>query len=343
VGFRSPRTALVAFALAAAFAACGGQYGAEEDTSPPPGPGSDAAIDTSVALDANGVTDSQIADSGIDSNVGPQFAVLATGLDDPGAVAADSQYVYYSSGRQQEVRRCARTGCGASPELVASGQSVLSGLTVAASTVFWATGYRYISKCATGVLMPCTPSTFNDSGVSSFPAHPVAFGTRLYWVTQNGATKSIVTCPLSGCSMGYPKAIYVSTPGDNVHNTSTIGLALDGIYLYIARYTGGIVRFKMPTAESLDGASSKILTSTGFATSSLELDGQNLRWAVSSTGRIEQCAAPECTMVAPFLTMRERPQATISDTQYVFGSEQGKTTDAGAAPPFGGVLWRRAK
>ena len=323
-------------------AACGGQYGAE-DGNPTPVPGVDAASPDGAP---NGADGSSLVDAGSDQDAagpGAAYAVLAAGLNDPGVIALDAQYVYYTSGATAEVRRCSRGGCNTSPELVAGSQGLPSGMTVAASTIYWTTGYRYIRKCATGATMPCTPSLFADTGTNSYPSQPFAFGTRLYWFTQNGATKSIFTCPLSGCSSGYPKSIYASTVGDNLHNQSTIGLAIDGTYLYLSRFLGGIVRFTMTGPESVNGATSVVLTSTGYSTSSLELDGTTLRWAVANEGKVNQCTTPTCTTVSPFLTMRGLPQSTISDAQYTFGVDKGMPDDAGNEPPNGGFLWRLAK
>jgi hypothetical protein len=331
--------ALGACALAGGVASCSKSYGSEE---PPAAAeaGDGGVADTSPGDAAEAVRDGSVPDG--DAN-GPAFVTLAT-IDDPGQIAIDSTHVYYTSLRGLEIRRCPRTGCGSGkPELVVSGLSVPSGLALSGTTLYWASGYRFLMKCALDGALPCSPAMFVDQGVNSYPAYPSPFGTRLYWVNESGSTHRILTCPLTGCSSGYPKSIYVSAPGDPLHGQPVVGVVLDGTYAYLPRFDGGIVRLNMIDDETIAPGSGVVIAPTPYTTNNLELDGTTLRWSVGDTGAIAACTSPSCTSVTNLLADRMHPLGTRSDVTYVFGIDQGPLADGGGAAPNAGVLWRLRK
>jgi hypothetical protein len=341
--------ALVVVLVGMAVASCGAIYGADEEPAKTPEVDCGAACSSAdAASDATteASSDAAVSDGAGSDAPGSAFVTLATGVDEPSNTSLDSNYVYYTNGRSGEVRRCSINGC-AQPELVASGQSVPGGLTVAGGTIYWSADFRYLRTCSAASVAPgtpCQPALFRDVGATTYPGALTSRGTRLYWAILNGATKSILTCPLSGCTAGYPKVVYASAAGQPLHDQSIAGIALDSSYLYVSRFLGGIVRLTMTTPETANSTSGVVITSTPYTTDSLELDGTTLRWSSSDDGTIRSCTASNCDATkTTFRFGRQHPEATVSNATYVFGADHGPDADGGGVVPNSGVLWRLSK
>jgi len=344
------------WALAACFVsalACGRSYdeqvtdgvtdaGHDVDVSEQPDPGVDAS--SFEAGPSGDAADGGNGEGGDGGSTVP-YAVLGSGIDDPAQLAVDAVNVYFTLGRRGEVRRCSKTnGCAGLSELVAAGQSVLSGLAVTSANVYWATGYRYIERCGTAGTMPCTPTMFVDTGASSYPSAPEAHGTRLYWFVFSGNTRKLQTCPLSGCTSGYPKTIFSSVSGDALDGAPIVGMEIDNNnHVFVLRYTGGIVRLTMTGAEAIDATSITVINGTPFTSTGLDLDGTTLRWTIGNGSRVDQCTAPSCTTVTTFASGHLGAVDVASDTVAVYGADQGASDDAGSPKPDAGSLWRMLK
>jgi hypothetical protein len=304
---------------------------------------SDAGGDGGVAGSDAGEAD---ADAGTDAgDDAAAYRVLGTGIDSPSQIAVDAVHVYYTLGRLAEVRRCSKTaGCAALSELVASGQSLPSGLAIGGGSVFWATAYRYIERCGTDGTMPCTPTQFVDAGSGSFPGALRVHGARLYFVVFAGDTRKLLTCPLSGCGgVGYPKTILTSAAGDALHGSNISDIAFDGSNVYMARRYGGLVRVSMTGDETIDASSMMVLTATPAPCNALDFDGSTLRWTLGGLGRVDQCTAPACTSVLTFHAGHVTPTGLASDEAAVYGADQGPLVDGGGIAADAGSLWRLSK
>src|SRR5688572_19176399 len=105
--------ALVVALVGGAVASCGAIYGADEESPPTPEVDCGAACSSAdAASDATteASSDAAASDAAVSDAAGSAFVTLATGVDEPSNTSLDAQYVYYTSGRQGEVRRCSING-----------------------------------------------------------------------------------------------------------------------------------------------------------------------------------------------------------------------------------------
>jgi hypothetical protein len=300
---------------------------------PPPPPAPDASTDAPTIMDA-----------GIDASV--TIETLAANVNDPVALSLDATHVYWLSGGDAAIRRCPLAGCGAGPETVASSLSVSSSVAVDNATLYWTSGFRYLMTCAVGAGGTCTPAQLTDlgAGVNAYPAHLWVTGTRLYWVAENAQARMIQTCPLAGCTTGYPKTVYTSAPGSVIHNVPLAGLVVNATDAYLTSYTGGVFRLPLTDAETATAGNGTQVQASAFQTSGLELDGTTMRWGLLGDGKIVQCTTPACTTVTDFVKGQLAPGETRSNATYVYGFNRG-TPKVGAQGynASTGSVWRVKK
>lgn len=296
----------------------------------------DAASPIDAASDASG-------DAGGDA-AAPQVETIVTGLNNPVSIALDATHVYWLSGGDGAIKRCVLGGC-TTPETVASALSVPSSVAVANGTAYWTNGFRYIMSCPVGSNGACTgtPAQMADLGGQVYPAHLWVSGANLYFISENGSSRIIDTCPLTGCSTGYPKAVFTSSAGVPFDNAPLAGLAVDSSYAYIASFTGGLFRVTLTGAESADPASAVKLADTPYTTSEIDLDGTTLRVAVAGENRVAACATPDCATLTDVVTGLVSPGGTRGDATFVYGFDRGQPDGSGGYVAGTGTIWRVAK
>jgi len=287
----------------------------------------------------------------------PVLEVLTTGFISPLVMAVDPSFIYVlesatpsdDSGYNGGVRRCPIGGCGANPPtVIVASASLPGGMALSGNTLFWSDAFQYILSCDVTGVLPCTGTQFvdmlDDSGGATFPTQLWVYGGRLYWFVDFGNDRMIATCPVTGCSAGYPKPVMYAGNGTTLSGTANTGLAIDGSYAYVSLFTGGpIYRYAMTSPESADittetalGAPDDAGVITPFATHDLDLDGTWLRWADSNGTTVDGCTTPACNPIVNVATGRVMPYATRHDANYVYGVDQGVGL-------YGGVLWRLHK
>ena len=316
-------------------------------------PASDAGGDLIVLEDATSdlfiLEEAPVESSALDADAGgpaPVVETLAQGLFTPQALAVDTANVYIletttatdDSGARGEIRRCPLAGCGASaPTMVVPMVTDADSMALSGTTLFWADGYARIRSCDV-TTVPCVAATFLDVAVDggglSFPSQLWINGSRLYWFIQPGTDHLIQTCPITGCTAGYPKTVLDGAAGTALPGVSTSGLVIDGSFAYVAQFQSApILRYTMTDAETANPASEAALAIAPFGTHDLDLDGTTLRWAESANGQVAACTAPGCASVVGAVPGRATPYAVRHDATYVYGVDRGSSSSAG-------VLWR---
>jgi hypothetical protein len=283
-----------------------------------------------------------IVEAGPDAAV--PLATLVPGVNDPVALSIDGTHVYWLSGTDAAIRRCPLAGCAGAPETVASSLSVPSSVAAASGTIYFTNGFRYLSSCAVGSGGACAPTQFADLGNNSYPAHLWVSGTRLYWIAENAQARIIATCPLAGCSAGYPKTVYTSSPGMLIHNAPIAGLGVNATDAYVTSFTGGVFRFTLTDPETAAAGDGTLVQKSPYQTSGLDLDGTTLRWGLLADGKMMQCTAPTCATVTELVKGRLAPGETRSNATHVYGFDRG-TPKMGAPgyTPGTGSVWRITK
>jgi len=321
----------------------------------------EAAVDSGVGADTS-TPDVQDAQPGVEAEAGaPVVEVIAQGIIGPIALAVDPSFIYVlesatpndDSGNTGGIRRCPIGGCGASaPTVVVPTASVPGGMALSGTTLFWSDAFQFILSCDVSTV-PCTGTQFvdmlDDAGDVSAPTFPTqlwVLGSHLYWMVQYGSDRAIETCPVTGCSSGYPKTVMYAGAGATLSGSATAGLAVDGSYAYVSLFTGGpIYRYTMTSAETADITTETVLGSgstTPWGAHDLDLDGTWLRWAESESAdggvgnRVAGCTAPGCNPVVDVATGRVYPYTVRHDATYIYGGDQGAAWNAG-------ILWRLHK
>jgi hypothetical protein len=299
------------------------------DVSVPPAPDT-SLTDTSVASEAE---------------AGPPVLEVIGHVSQPDQLVASSTFLYVTQADSAgtEIVRCPLAGCGSAPTLVIGNLALPGGLAVTGNTLFWSESFNSIKTCDV-TTVPCVGTVFvdsvDDSGGGKFPTQLWINGGHLYWMEETGSDRTMLTCPVAGCSSGYPKTVLFATTGSPLSGAPTSGLAIDGSFAYIALFSGGpILRYAMTSAESADPTSETNLGTTASATHVLDLDGTTLRWAESNDGRIAACTTPGCSPVITAVPGRTTPYAVAHDATYIYGVDKGPMTDGGSD----GTLWRIAK
>jgi hypothetical protein len=289
-------------------------------------------------------TDATMMDAGNDA-APAVIETFAASVNDPVALSLDATHVYWLSGGDAAIRRCPLAGCAAGPETVASSLSVSSSVAAANGTIYFTSGFRYLMSCAVGAGGTCTPAQFTDLGaaVNAYPAHLWVTGTRLYWVAENAQTRLIQTCPLAGCTAGYPKTVYTSAVGSVIHNAPLAGLVVNATDAYLTSYTGGVFRFPLTDPETATAGNGTQVQPSAFATSGLDLDGTTMRWGLLGDGKIVECTTPTCATVTDFVTSQAAPGETRSNAAYVYGFNRGTAKVGGGYNASTGSVWRVKK
>lgn len=258
---------------------------------------------------------------GVGQVEGPVSSPLVSGLTNTFALSADDSFVYFFT--SNEVHRCPVAGCANGiGEKMTNPLAVPSSVVTSGDALFFTHDFRMIDTCATSV-SPCAPTSFLDVGASSYPAHLRVSGTRLYWVSETGSARKVQVCPISGCSAGYPKTILDSANAPSFNGVPVAGMAMTGTNLFIASFTGGILRFTMSDPETVDAGSGAQATGSNYGTSGLELDGNNLLWGELNDSRVRTCVAPACMPISDYADGLLSPAAVSATSAAIFIAERG--------------------
>lgn len=308
--------------------------------------GSSAACQSSSGppVDAGDIDAGEL-DAGHDAgtDAAPSGATtLLTNVDEPVSMAIDDGHLYWVSAGGSAIEQCVLPACVASTT-VAAGLSVPSSVAAARGTVFWTSDFRFVKSCATPSGGTCTGTTVTDVGASTFPAHLATTASHLYWISEVGPTRRIQTCPIAGCSEGYPKAVLVAETGSPLYGQPIAGFTTDGTTAYVAVFTGGIYRVALVTPEKADDSTLTHVQPSAFGTTELDLDGTTLRWGLQGDGKIVACTTPGCATVTDVASGLITPIGTRGNTTAIYGMNRGAAKQGGGYVARTGSVWRIAK
>lgn len=292
--------------------------------------------------DAGSEPSTDAGDDASSEDAGPKVAdTLLSLVNEPVSLALDGNHLYWLAGGNAAIERCTLPDCSSSTPLVTS-LSVSSGVAAANGTVYWTHDFRYVASCADPGSGTCTGTTFVDLGEAGdvkYPAHLTVANDRLYWIAESGSARLVQTCPLAGCSAGYPKTVFESESGSPLYSLPAAGLAVSASDIYVSVFTGGIFRIALTGPEVADAASTTQLQPSAYGTSELDLDGTTLRWGLSGDGKIQQCTLPACANVTDFVVGHDAPIGTRSTSTDVYGIDRGTAKQGGGTNPQTGKIW----
>jgi hypothetical protein len=218
--------------------------------------GAGACVPLVVALAgcaAAGSTDrpgpSRTADAGGDATTRPTDAdthveplsagVLSSGQHTPVGVALDATSVYWlnvgmyapdaAKSTSAQLMKCAKTGCGNAPTVLASGPWIgTTRLVVSGGYVYWATQSSLL-RCATDGCASGGPTVLWAS--SLLPTDVAVNATTVYFGDKN--TDDLLACPLEGCGSG-PTLTWTS-------GSPAMAMVADGPTVYAAISQGSLL------------------------------------------------------------------------------------------------------
>ncbi len=286
-------------AVAASIVACGPGLPLTGDA----GPNDAASVDVGVADAADDVASVDApTDAPADAPppyVNPKVQALATGQNDPVALAIDSNAYWSTLGNGGQIWSCPTTGC-TTPTLLASNQPNVTQLVTTGQALFWV---------ANGNLMTCatsgcgqSPSVFASNVVSSAVA---ARPTAVDFATSAG----LVQCPTAGCG-GAPTTLVAGGTYNGLDNLSLV------------YFTGGDAVGSCPPSGC---ASPSLVASNQIGAQTIWNDGENIFWTNVTAGTIGWCSASSCSP-ATLVGQQSMPWGIKSYGTAVYWSNAGDGT-----------------
>jgi hypothetical protein len=302
--------AAIAAWLATATSACGSAGArASNDAGP-----SDATTD-SKRPDAPAAFEGSTAESGADVSAPcgescddsgcppegcapPSVVVLASGQHTPIGIAVDDSNVYWMnlgsysdpSGTYSgpQLMKCAKTGCGNAPTVLASGGwSGSTRLAVSGETIYWAVANLLLS-CPTTGCMSAGPTKLWSSPLA--PTDIAVGETTVYF--GDSMTDSLMSCPTSGCGTK-PTVLWPSSQSSNPPSV----IAVEGPTVYFG--TQGISVLSCGPA----GCAPPLLV--GGTPTAMAVDATNVyvgTRATASPAAIASCPQADCQTGVSLLT-----------------------------------------
>jgi hypothetical protein len=202
----------------------------------------DAAPPDGVAATGAAAVDTEADAAGSGDRPDSAGTVLASGRATPAGIAVDASAVYWielgaspdaGGAADAQVLACAKTGCGGSPTVLASGQAAgMSRLVAAGGRVYWFTAGRVLSCSTSG----CggKPTVVWSGAIQPADLAVDASGV----VFTDAAGGDILRCPLQGCTAP-PQVLWSSA--DAGSRAPALGLALDPARLYFSVVVDGAI------------------------------------------------------------------------------------------------------
>jgi hypothetical protein len=381
-------------ALPFAAAACGGPTSATgpSDASPPLDGSGASIVQVDTGCGATQTDPRNCGGCGIDCGGGacvegvcssPPLGVLASGQQTPVGIALDDANVYWMnlgiSGSAAQVMKCAKTGCGNAPTVLASAVwSAPTRLAVYGGTVYWATDGLLLSCSTDGC--PGGPTVLSSGALRPTDIAVGAAGIYVGDLNQG----ALLVYPLAGganptavwSSFAAPAAIalgrttvYFATTGVSLLSCGAAGcativsggmptaLALDGTYVYIgtqALMSPGTVGWCPEAPDAGCAAGPKLLTSRVTYCAGIAGDGTNVYFSdrgmarsdggsvFSGLGRVAKCPLAGCAgNPTPVAGFVNLPQQIAVDGTTVYWTDFGSSTDPSGT--MGGRVMTAAK
>jgi hypothetical protein len=251
----------------------------------------------------------------------PPLGVLAFGQQTPVGIALDDANVYWMnlgfSGSGAQVMKCAKTGCGNAPTVLAAAVwSTPTRLAVYGGTVYWATENALLACSTDGC--PGGPTMLSSGALQPTD---IAVGAAGIYVGDS-RQHALLVYPLAGGAN--PTALWSSSaaPAAIALGGTTVYFATAGVSLLSCGSAGcaTIVSGGMPTALAVDGANVYIGTET-----------------LMSPGTVAWCREASCAAGPELLTSRVTYCAGIAgDGINVYFSDRGMAGSEGGKP-FAGL------
>ncbi len=217
---------------------------------------------------------------------------IQSNLNVPSGLAADNTFVYYTQGYDTDIVNKCPVGqnCDSSPDVVATGQTGVGGVTVDSTSIYWTnTGASEDGQIPNaGAVMKCSKSACN--GPTALMQGPATTGaiavdsTNVYWIQVDSAsTYSVRTCPTTGCPAGGATLL----ASDDFSQGGNLAVDSTGVY-WTAPATQTIKKCALPGCPG--GA---VTLATGQNTpASITLDSKAIYWtnAITNVGTVMMLA-----------------------------------------------------
>jgi hypothetical protein len=201
---------------------------------------------------------------------------LATFDADANYLAVDAANVYWTND-DGTVMQCPLDGCGSSPIVLASEQPGPNGITVNATTVFWA-NYNFQNPSA---VVACAIGGCGDAPTvvadNQTPYDVAVDATNVYWTNFND--NSVYVCAIDGCA---------DTPTLITNAMDAWSIAVDGAAVYWSENTGAGRIERCALGGSCNGAAQIAIDQVNPG--GLVLDAANVYWSNFANGLVQSCA-----------------------------------------------------
>ena len=253
--------------------------------------------------------------------------VMATGQDNPIAIALDSVNVYWTNGGSNNdassVAKCPVAGC-VQPTVLTS-LSCAEGLAVDSTDVFFiGCSQPAAMRCTlAGCGAPATLTVFQSADFAADSAIVVQSG-KVYWTERFGANASggaVVSCAANGCAA--PTTV-VSLAVGYVQQ----GLAVDSANVYFAvqypaKLSGPTV-WKCSIGGCADATA--LCPDSSPANGPIAVDAANVYWTTldpdTGMGSVMKCSTSGCS-AATVLASADHPSAIALDSHSVYWANVG--------------------
>jgi hypothetical protein len=264
------------------------------------------------------------------------FALVSL-QEDPYDLAIDGTNVYWVDDiAQGTVNACALTGCNNTPTVLATGQSMPTGITASQGIVYWVnygvgvTGGSVQECASTGCGGNPTPVA---TGQDAPTAVAVAGNGSIYWTTQNGVMKCSGTLPCTPSTLG-PTGSDIVVDANNAYWTAQAGpvrcalggcggaptaiatgqlsswaIAVDSANVYWTTLSGFTV-----AKCALSGTCGGNPTTLSAATRpyGVAVDGATVYWVDFTVGTVSACATGGCAGKATILASGQTSPAAVA-------------------------------
>jgi hypothetical protein len=228
------------------------------------------------------------------------------------------------------VERCAKTGCGDAPQVLAAGSwNGMSKVVVQASNVYWV---------ATGEVLACPVDGCPGSPAvvwsgTDILADLAVDATGAYFTDP--AAASLLMCPSSGCTGSatqlYPPTAEAAADAGFQYYGPPWAIALDSGNVYFTTTFGNV----LSCSETDCAGTLQVLAERQGTPVQIAVDGANVYFTdyePDAHGRVLSCAKSGCgERPTVLLDSLNDPLALATDGTSVYFTEQGSSNDGGTA------------